>query len=98
MARPNKDFVNNDRVLGRLKPTAALRLFPPIKPDIDNLAKFVLDALNGVGYHDDSQIVKLEVHKMRDNEGSCDGGTLVVFGRHNNTPPVLPNGPRGFVN
>ena len=33
------------------------------KPDVDNLAKFVLDALNGVYYQDDSQIDELHVHK-----------------------------------
>ena len=34
------------------------------KPDCDNMAKSVLDALNGVAYHDDSQIVKLYVNKQ----------------------------------
>ena len=33
------------------------------KPDSDNLAKFVLDALNGTYYRDDSQIYDLSVHK-----------------------------------
>ena len=34
------------------------------KPDTDNLAKFVLDALNGVYYKDDSQICQLMVRKQ----------------------------------
>ena len=34
------------------------------KPDADNLAKFVLDALNGVYYKDDSQIYELIVRKQ----------------------------------
>ena len=37
------------------------------KPDADNLAKAILDALNGVAYPDDAQIVKLTVRK-RDGE------------------------------
>lgn len=37
---------------------------PVKKPDIDNLAKSVLDALNGTIWKDDSQVVVLEVHKM----------------------------------
>lgn len=38
-------------------------LFPTKKPDADNIAKVVCDALNGVAYHDDTQIVKLVVNK-----------------------------------
>ena len=33
------------------------------KPDCDNLAKAVLDALNGVLWQDDSQVVELSVSK-----------------------------------
>ena len=38
-------------------------LEPTKKPDCDNIAKVILDALNGVAYHDDSQVVELVVHK-----------------------------------
>jgi Holliday junction resolvase RusA-like endonuclease len=34
------------------------------KPDADNIAKSVLDALNGVAFKDDSQVVSLTVLKM----------------------------------
>lgn len=33
------------------------------RPDLDNLIKGVLDALNGVGFVDDAQIVKLTAEK-----------------------------------
>jgi Holliday junction resolvase RusA-like endonuclease len=33
------------------------------KPDIDNVAKLVLDALNGIAYHDDTQVASLTVIK-----------------------------------
>lgn len=33
------------------------------RPDADNLAKTVLDALNGVAYKDDGQVARLEVAK-----------------------------------
>lgn len=36
---------------------------PTVKPDADNLAKAVLDALNGLAYRDDNQIVDLSVSK-----------------------------------
>lgn len=34
-----------------------------VKPDVDNVAKIVLDALNGVAYKDDSQVIRLKVAK-----------------------------------
>lgn len=36
---------------------------PPGKPDLDNVAKAVLDALNGVAYLDDKQVVRLVLTK-----------------------------------
>ena len=36
---------------------------PKRSPDLDNVAKSVCDALNGVAYFDDSQICKLSIHK-----------------------------------
>lgn len=33
------------------------------KPDADNIAKIILDALNGVAWKDDTQVVQLEVSK-----------------------------------
>jgi Holliday junction resolvase RusA-like endonuclease len=35
----------------------------PGKPDLDNVAKAVLDALNGVAYVDDKQVVRLSLTK-----------------------------------
>ena len=60
--------------------------FPPLKsgpkarrggpmtarPDADNVAKAVLDALNGVVYGDDAQVVSLHVSKARRMEGDED--------------------------
>ena len=37
---------------------------PTKRPDLDNIAKAVLDALNGLAYQDDSQIVSLTVNKF----------------------------------
>lgn len=48
-------------------------LFPHTKkPDTDNLAKCVLDALNGIAYQDDSQIVALRVTKYYAEEPHVD--------------------------
>ena len=37
---------------------------PTKKPDIDNIVKIVLDALNKMAFKDDNQITKLEVEKF----------------------------------
>ena len=36
---------------------------PTVKPDCDNLAKSILDSLNGLAYQDDKQVVELSVKK-----------------------------------
>lgn len=41
---------------------------PTIKADADNIAKSVLDALNGIAYKDDSQVVSLFVEKWYNPE------------------------------
>jgi len=38
--------------------------YPTGRPDWDNIAKLVTDALNEVAYRDDSQIVEAHVHKV----------------------------------
>ena len=44
-----------DMRIGKTKPTK--------KPDVDNIAKIILDALNGIAYEDDKQVVELLVQK-----------------------------------
>lgn len=39
------------------------KIKPTKKPDCDNIAKICLDALNGIAYPDDSQVVELLVKK-----------------------------------
>ena len=39
------------------------KIRPTVKPDADNCAKLILDALNGLAYQDDNQIVDLSVRK-----------------------------------
>lgn len=36
-----------------------------VKPDADNIAKLILDALNGVAYKDDAQVISLKVKKHK---------------------------------
>lgn len=37
--------------------------YPMKKPDSDNIAKIVLDSLNGIAYNDDAQVVELHMFK-----------------------------------
>jgi Holliday junction resolvase RusA-like endonuclease len=48
---------------------------PTKKPDIDNLAKSIIDGMNGVIYKDDGQIVSLHVKKVY---ASCSGVDVLV--------------------
>jgi Holliday junction resolvase RusA-like endonuclease len=41
---------------------------PTKKPDADNVMKVVADALNGIAYHDDTQIVRAIVEKWYSDE------------------------------
>jgi Holliday junction resolvase RusA-like endonuclease len=43
---------------------APARNHPVVKPDVDKLARAVLDALTGVAYRDDAQVVQLRAEKL----------------------------------
>lgn len=45
---------------------------PVKKPDIDNVAKCFLDAMNGIVYKDDSQVVSLHVTKVYGTVGQVE--------------------------
>lgn len=52
------------------------QLLPTKKPDADNIAKIVADALNGTAYADDAQIITLSVTKLYAKDG--EGGYMEV--------------------
>lgn len=52
---------------------------PQTKPDIDNIAKSVLDALNGVAYIDDKQVYSLTCNKYFDTISDTDYLTVVIY-------------------
>jgi Holliday junction resolvase RusA-like endonuclease len=60
--------IQNRKMEGELKPTK--------KPDCDNIAKSILDAINGVAYDDDKQVVTLHIEK----EYGAIGSVEVVIG------------------
>lgn len=46
------------------RPATTKFAVPACKPDIDNLVKGVLDALNGIAYRDDKQVIELHARKL----------------------------------
>jgi hypothetical protein len=45
----------------------ACKLLPTVKPDSDNIAKIILDSLNGLAFLDDKQVTELYVYKAYDD-------------------------------
>ncbi len=64
LRRPNVHFVNSRRERGLR--SSAPKKFVVGKADLDNLVKFVLDAMGGVAFADDQQISKLTCEKVWD--------------------------------
>lgn len=64
LPRPTSHFlpVNSRRPYREVKVAAPIS--PITKPDIDKLARSVLDALTGAVFHDDSQVVSLTLVKL----------------------------------
>lgn len=48
---------------------AAREIYPTTKPDCDNIIKVVLDALNGLAYDDDKQVVSVSCEKYYGETG-----------------------------
>lgn len=56
----------------KAKQKMLLEQFPTKKPDADNIIKSIADALNGIAYADDSQIVSATVHKIWSSEAKAE--------------------------
>lgn len=58
-------YISIPKSFSKIKKQRALAgdLRPLVKPDCDNISKNILDALNGIVYPDDKQIVELSVAK-----------------------------------
>lgn len=49
------------------RPKTVKREFPSVKPDLDKLTRAIGDALSGVVYKDDAQIIRLDAIKFYDD-------------------------------
>ena len=61
--RPVRVDITTERPLPKSRPKRVTWEHDTFKPDCDNVAKLVLDGLNGVAWHDDAQVVSLHVRK-----------------------------------
>lgn len=64
-----------DMTFALVRPLKCKRLFPAVRPDLDNYAKSVLDAMNEIVFKDDGQVVKLTLMKVYADAGT---GTNVI--------------------
>ena len=62
-------------VFQRPKSAPKTRTRPIVKPDYDKLARSTTDALTGIFYKDDCQVVDCEIHKIY---GETEGAHIVV--------------------
>ena len=46
------------------RPKTVKRELPTVPPDLDKLVRAILDALTGIAYTDDSQVVSISAHKI----------------------------------
>ncbi|KAL3912799.1 MAG: hypothetical protein SGARI_000970 [Bacillariaceae sp.] len=75
---------NNPFVGGRYGPGQS---WPDgMKPDNDNLIKFVCDALIGIVYADDEQVIKIISYKLMDTVAPHEGRTQISFRRSREIP------------
>lgn len=75
LKRPLAHFISNKRGPGRVRQNAPKSTSASARPDIDNLVKFVLDAMSGVLYADDCQVTTLHTVKVFDDSDDCFGST-----------------------
>jgi len=82
IARPAGHFTTKDGEPTDV-PKASAPLFPAKKPDIDKLARTVLDAMQGTVYEEDSRIVSIVGTKHFATHGEPPGVAVSVHDYHN---------------
>lgn len=70
--RPVTVFITTIRALPKSRKKSIQEEHDIFKPDADNIAKLVLDALNGVAWADDTQVTTLSVSKGMRRRGLSD--------------------------
>lgn len=69
------------RPRGHYTTKGAIRASAPARPgyaDCDKLARAVCDALTGIAYHDDRQVVALSIERRWAEQGEGNGATITI--------------------
>jgi len=76
--RPTVEAVTVRVDLFMPRPKSAKRARPSVKPDVDKLARGVLDSLTGVLFVDDSQVVELHARKWYATASDPPGARITI--------------------
>lgn len=77
-SEPMKVSVDVYRPLPKSRPKRVESEPDTVKPDCDNIAKLVLDSLNGVAYRDDASVVVQSVEKHPRKRGQKERSVVTV--------------------
>ena len=84
---PSEDPVVIDITFLMPRPKRKPRPFMAVRPDLDKLCRAVLDALTGVAYADDAQVVELSARKRYAPAGAAAGAWVkITYPTDANTP------------
>lgn len=65
-----------------VRPKSLVRQPNTVKPDLDNVVKLVLDALNGYAWHDDCQVDHIEAFKSDRTRGIASHTVIAVIAKN----------------
>jgi Holliday junction resolvase RusA-like endonuclease len=71
-AKPLDGAIGIEIVFRVRRPKTVKREFPTVAPDLDKYIRGVLDALTGIAYQDDSQVIDIKAQKVYSDEPGAD--------------------------
>jgi len=70
--KPLEGGVGIEIVFRVRRPKTVKRDFPTVAPDLDKYIRGVLDALTGIAYQDDSQVIDIKAEKVYSDSAGAD--------------------------
>ena len=75
-AKPVDGAIGIEIIFRVRRPKTVKRDFPTVAPDLDKYIRGVLDALTGIAYADDSQVIDIKAVKVYSDQ---DGADIKIF-------------------